>query len=198
MVQLLFDYLPIVLFFIAFKLYGIYTATGVAIVASFLQVAIYYYSHRKFEKMHIIMFILITLLGGATLLLHQEIFIKWKPTAVYWVLACIFLGSHFIGKKTAIRMLLEGNLDLPDSVWKKLNLGWMSFFILLGVANLFVVYHFDTNTWVNFKLFGTLGLTAIFILLQSFYLTKYCATPIDEPQPQTQSQQNIKEESASE
>lgn len=180
MVQLLFDYLPIVLFFITFKLYDIYTATGVAIAASFLQVGIYYYSHRKFEKMHVIMFVLITILGGATLLLHQEIFIKWKPTAVYWVLALIFLSSHFIGKKTAIKLLLENNLDLPESVWKRLNLGWMTFFILLGIANLLVVYHFDTNTWVNFKLFGTLGLTALFIILQSFYLTKYCTTPSDD------------------
>lgn len=174
MTQLLFDYLPILLFFGAFKLYGIYVATGVAMAASFVQVGSYYYMHRSFEKLHIIMLALITLLGGATLLLHEEIYIKWKPTAVYWVLAMIFLGTQYIGKKNAIKHLLEKNIDLPEVVWKRLNFGWVGFFIFLGIANLYVVYHFDTNAWVNFKLFGTLGLTILFILLQSFYLAKHC------------------------
>lgn len=179
--QLLFDYLPILLFFIAFKTMGIYIATGVAMVTSFIQLSLYYAMHRSFEKMHVIMFLLITILGGATLLLHEEIYIKWKPTAVYWVLALVFLSTHFISKKTAIQHLLEKNIDLPHNLWRTLNLAWATFFIALGVANLYVVYHFNTNTWVNFKLFGTLGLTIIFILLQSVYLAKY--TDGDLPTP---------------
>lgn len=171
--KLLFDFFPIFLFFLSYKWYDIYVATAVAIGASFAQVFIYWLGHRRFEKMHVITLVLITLLGSATLILHEEIFIKWKPTAINWIFALVFALSHVIGKRTMIQHLLDGNIELPDKIWRRLNFGWVLFFVTLGAVNLFVVYHFSTDIWVNFKLFGMLGLTLVFIIAQSLYLAKY-------------------------
>lgn len=171
--KLLFDFFPIVLFFAAFKFFGIYVATGVAIAASTLQVAGVWFKNRKFEFMHLLTMGIIVVLGGATLLLHNEMFIKWKPTVINWVLAVVFFGSQFIGKKPLIHRMMENNIELPEFVWRRLNLSWVSFFALMGAANLYVVYHYDTDTWVNFKLFGILGLTVVFVILQAIYLTRH-------------------------
>lgn len=171
--KLLFDFLPIFLFFIVYKLYGIYAATGVAIVASLLQLVVYRIKNKKFEVMHIITFFSILLLGGATLLLHNEIFVKWKPTILYWILGVLFIGSSLFAKKTLIQRMMEGSIQMPLAVWRRLNILWSIFFVLLGAANLFVVYHYSTDTWVNFKLFGTMGLTILFVIVQSFYIAKY-------------------------
>lgn len=171
--KLLFDFLPILLFFIAYKIYGIYTATAIAIAASLLQVTIYRLKHKRFETMHVITFFSILILGGATLFLHNEIFIKWKPSILYWILALLFLGTSLLNKKPLIQRLMNGAIDLPQPVWQRLNISWSLFFLILGVANLFVVYHYDTNTWVNFKLFGTLGLTLLFVIIQSLYMAKH-------------------------
>jgi intracellular septation protein len=171
--KLLFDFLPILLFFLAFKLFDIYIATAVGMVASLLQVAFYWLKHRRFESLHVITFVLVTVLGGATLLFHNATFIKWKPTAIYWAFAIAFLGSRFIGQKPLLQSLMEKNLTLPQTVWQRLNLSWVIFFGLMGTVNLYVVYHFSTNTWVNFKLFGALGLTIVFLIAQALYMTKY-------------------------
>lgn len=171
--KLLFDFLPILLFFLAFKLFDIYIATSVGMVASLLQVAFYWLKHRRFESLHVITFVLVTVLGGATLFFHNATFIKWKPTAIYWAFAIAFLGSRFISKKPLIQSLMEKNLTLPQTVWRRLNLSWVIFFSLMGIINLYVVYHFSTNAWVNFKLFGALGLTIVFIVAQALYMTKY-------------------------
>ncbi len=173
MSKLLFDFLPIMLFFIAFKLFDIYIATGVAIAASALQLLLHWYKHKRFEKMHVITFIMIAVLGSATLLLHNELFIKWKPTAINWVFALLFAGSHIFAKRPFIAHLLAKQITLPDAIWTRLNLLWIVFFTAIGAINLFVVYHFDTQTWVNFKLFGMLGLTFVFVLLQSLYLSRH-------------------------
>lgn len=173
MKKLFFDFLPILLFFIAYKFFGIYIATGVAIFASTVQVSTIWYLHRRVESMHIITLVLICVLGGATLFFRDEMFIKWKPTAINWAFALVFLGSQYIGRKPIIRRLMEKNLELPDFVWVKLNLSWVAFFIALGTINLYVIYNFNTDTWVNFKLFGMLGLTIVFVIIQSFFLTKY-------------------------
>jgi intracellular septation protein len=170
--KLLFDFLPIFLFFITYKIYGIYAATAVAIGGSLIQVTFQRIKYKRFESMHLITFFSILLLGGATLLMHNEIFIKWKPTILYWLLAILFLGSSIIGKKPILQRLMEANIQLPLPIWRKLNLSWSIFFLLLGCANLYVVYHFTTNTWVNFKLFGTLGLTILFVIAQSLYMAK--------------------------
>lgn len=175
MQKILLDFLPIVLFFTAFKFFNLMVATAVAIGASLLQVLILRLTTGKFEKVSVISFLSIAILGGATLLLKNEIYIKWKPTAVYWFLSGIFLLSQLFGKKPLLQRLGETRLMLKDSVWRQLNLSWFGFFFILGVANLYVVYNFDNNVWVNFKLFGIFGIFVVFIILQALFMTK-CLT----------------------
>ena len=174
--KLLFDFFPIILFFIAYKAVGIYAATAVAIVASLAQVGFTRWRHGRVERMHVISMALILVLGGATLFLHNEMFIKWKPTAVNWAFALAFLGSHFIGRTPLIARMLSESVTLPDEVWRRLNLSWVAFFVAMGAANLYVVYHYSTDTWVNFKLFGMMGLTFAFVIGQAFYLARHIET----------------------
>ena len=171
--KLLFDFFPIILFFGAYKLYGIYVATTVAIVATIGQVGYTWIKRRKVENMHWITLVLIVVMGGLTLYLQDEQFIKWKPTLINWLFGLAFLGSQFIGKKPFVERMMAGNIELPSPVWKRLNLSWATYFITLGCVNLYVIYNFDTDTWVNFKLFGMLGLTLTFVVLQAIYLSKY-------------------------
>lgn len=171
--KFLFDFFPILLFFIAYKTHGIYAATGVAIAASVLQVGWFWMKNRRFENMHLVTLALIVVLGSLTLWLQDERFIKWKPTLVNWLFAAVFFGSHFIGKQPLVRRMMGSAIELPDIVWGRLNLVWTLFFIAMGFANLYVVYNFDTETWVNFKLFGMMGLTIAFVILQAFYLARY-------------------------
>ncbi len=171
--KLLFDFLPIALFFIAYKFGNIYIATGIAIVTSLIQVLWTKSRQGRFETMPLITLGIISVLGGATLIFQNELFIKWKPTAVYWALALVFLGSQFLSPKPIIQRMTEQNLQLPSAAWKKLNLSWVLFFTLMGCANVYVLKNFDTDTWVNFKLFGTLGLTLVFIILQVIYMARY-------------------------
>lgn len=171
--RLLFDFLPIVVFFIAYKLFGIYVATAAAIIISLLQVISYWIKHRNVPSIQLISLVLILFFGGGTLLLHNELFIKWKPTALYWLLACAALVTHYFRKKPLIQHLLETNIALPAPLWSSLNRNWIIFFTLMGSINLWVAYTFDTNTWVNFKLFGLLGITFVFILVQAIYLARY-------------------------
>ena len=181
--KIFFDFLPVLLFFIAYKVYGIFVATAVAIVASFLQVTILWFKNRRLEKMHLITLALIVLLGGATLLLQDETFIKWKPTAVNWLFALVFLGSEFIGKKNVVQRMMESHITVTASqVWTRLNLLWVSFFIAMGVINLYVAFNFETDTWVNFKLFGMMGLTLVFVFIQGVYLAYHIA-PDEEKKP---------------
>ena len=167
------DLLPIILFFAVYKFAGIYAATAAAIAASVLQVMYSYFFNKKVDSMQWITLIIITLLGGATLLFHNELFIKWKPTAIEWAFALVFLISQWVGKKTLTQRLLESNLQLPQTLWHRLNLSWVIFFGLMGIVNIYVIYHFSTNVWVNFKLFGMLGLTAVFVIWQACYISKY-------------------------
>ena len=177
--KFLFDLFPIALFFIAYKMGDIYLATITAIVASIVQVVWSRYKTGQFEKLPLITLGTIVILGGATLFFRNELFIKWKPTALYWILALALVISQFIGNKPLMQRLLEQNVALPIKIWHQLNLSWALFFAAMGIANLYVVYHFDTDTWVNFKLFGTLGLTLVFIVLQGFYMTKHFKQPIN-------------------
>lgn len=171
--KFLFDFFPIFLFFVAYKVYDIYVATAVAILASFVQVGWFWLQHRRFEKMHLITLALMVVFGGATLLLQDETFIKWKPSVVNWLFGLVFLGSHFIGDKPIVQRMMESNIELPQPIWIRLNMAWGVFFILLGGVNLYVAYHFDTDTWVNFKLFGLMGLTFLFIIVQALYLSRH-------------------------
>jgi intracellular septation protein len=177
--KLLFDFFPILLFFIAFKVYDIYVATAVAIAASFIQVGLSWLRMRKIEPMHLVTLAIIVVFGGLTLYLQDEQFIKWKPTAINWLFGIVFLASQWLGEKPMIERMMgsNANLNLPSPVWRTLNLWWTLFFFFLGGVNLFVMYTFDTATWVNFKLFGMLGLTFLFVVLQSFYLSRHLPMP---------------------
>lgn len=170
------DLLPVLLFFIAYKFYGIYPATIVAIVASVVQVGISWIKNARVETIHIVTMVLILVLGGATLTFHNDLFIKWKPSVINWVFALAFLGSQWIGTKPLTQRMLENNVKLPAIIWQRLNTSWVVFFTLLGFANLYVIYHFDTDTWVNFKLFGMMGLTLLFVLGQALYMANHIET----------------------
>jgi intracellular septation protein len=173
MFKILIDFFPIALFFIAFKFFNLMIATQVAIVASLVQLIWLRIAHGKFQKMGLVSFFSILIFGGATLLLKDDIFVKWKPTAVYWILALALFLSHIFGKKTLLQRFGENSIQLPGRIWRQLNFTWGTFFVSLGILNLYVVYNFDTDVWVNFKLFGTLGLTLLFILMQSIYMAKH-------------------------
>ncbi|ALP53412.1 septation protein A [Candidatus Tenderia electrophaga] len=175
--KFLFDFFPILLFFIAYKAYDIYVATAVAIVASFIQVGWLWLQHRRVEKMHVITLLLIVVLGGATLALQDPTFIMWKPSLVNWAFALVFVGSHFIGKKTIVQRMMEKNVALPGHIWPRLNIAWSVFFVFIGFLNLYVAYNFDEATWVNFKLFGMIGLTFVFIIAQAFFIGRYMKEP---------------------
>ena len=176
--KLLFDFFPILLFFVTFKLHedpqeGILTATAVIILATIIQVAISWFRHPRIEKLHLVTLILVICFGGITLILEDEIFIKWKVSVVNWLFALAFLASQYFGEKNFIRRLMDKNVNLPDIIWTRLNLSWISFFTLMGFLNLYIIYNFNTDTWVNFKFYGQLGLTVLFIVGQGFYLMRH-------------------------
>ncbi|MCC6202359.1 MAG: septation protein A [Gammaproteobacteria bacterium] len=176
--KFLFDLLPVIAFFAAYQipddsLTGIEYATVAAIIVSALQVAYLWLRHRRVERMYLITFALLLVLGGATLLFHDERFIKWKPTLVNWAFALAFLGSTLFGSKCLIERMMGAQIQLPSPIWRRLNHAWTIFFVAVGGANLFVAYHFETKVWVNFKLFGVLGLTLLFALAQGWYLLRH-------------------------
>ncbi|MEM9604279.1 MAG: inner membrane-spanning protein YciB [Pseudomonadota bacterium] len=218
--KLLYDFLPIVLFFAAYNLYGIYVATGVAIVASLVMVCIGWLRHRKVERMHLVSLVIITVMGGLTLWLQDKAFVMWKPTLINWLFAAVFAGTAAFGKPL-VQRLLDGQLTLEKPVWSTLNWMWVGFFVVSGAANLFVARHYlsaedalrqavpeitaeqldpfdcerdftgDALTlcrtaadresfWVNFKLFGLLGLTVVFIVGQAVYLGRHMETEDDD------------------
>jgi intracellular septation protein len=176
--KLLFDFFPVLLFFLTFKSYddpqeGILAATAVIIVATCVQVAVTWWRQRRVEKVHLVTLGLLVTMGGVTLLLQDEIYIKWKSTVFFWVLAAAFLGSHFIGHKNLVQRFFDSKFEPPAKVWGVLNALWIAFFLATGALNLFVVYNFSTDTWVNFKLFGLTGLMFVFVFAQILYLFRY-------------------------
>lgn len=171
--KLLYDFFPILLFFIAYKLGDIYTATAVAIAASAVQTLAFWIRHRRFEKMHLVTFGLLLFFGGLTLILRDPVFIKWKPSVVNWLFAVVFLGSHWIGEKPVVERMMSHAIQAPPPVWVRLSWMWITFFIFIGLLNLYVAYNYSEETWVNFKLFGMLGITFAFVIGQGFYLGRY-------------------------
>jgi intracellular septation protein len=169
----LFEFFPILLFFIAFKLYDIYVATAVVIVATILQVGYTWFRYRKVETMQWITLGLIIVMGGATILLHDEQFIKWKLSIIEWLFGLAFFGSQFIGKKPFVERMMSKSLTLPSFVWRRLNLFWGSFFMTVGFINVYVMFNYTTDQWVTFKTFGVPGLMVLFILVQMVFLYKY-------------------------
>ncbi|MES2783881.1 MAG: septation protein A [Pseudomonadota bacterium] len=174
--KLLIDFFPIILFFIAFKFADIYVATGVAIVATIAQIAWLRYSRGKVEPMQWISLGVIVLFGGATIISQNETFIKWKPTVLYWLMAGVLAAGQLLFRKNLLKSLMGAQMVLPDHAWRVMNWSWIGFFTLMGVINLWVAYNFDTDTWVNFKLFGGLGLMAVFVVAQALYLGRYMKT----------------------
>lgn len=166
------DYIPLILFLVTFKIFGIFAATGALIAGTVLLYGYFYFSEGRLEKNHKIILAVTVVFGGLTLALHDETFIKWKAPIVNWILAVLFLGSHFIGNKLAIERLMGHAIALPAAVWKGLNLAWAAFFIALGAANLYVAFHYE-SIWVDFKVFGSLGLTLLFVVLQMAVISRY-------------------------
>jgi intracellular septation protein len=196
-VKILFDLFPIILFFVAYQFGashpadasawlaalgitlegdakpGVYLATVVAIAATFMQIAWAWIKYRKIDTMLWVSLALIVVFGGATLLLHDETFIKWKPTVLYWLFALSLGLAPMLFERNLIRLMMEKNVTLPDAIWTRLNLAWAAFFTLMGIANLWVAMHYSTDAWVNFKMFGSLGLMVLFIFGQTLYLSRH-------------------------
>ena len=205
--KLLADFLPIILFFAAFKIAGndkdaaaafasehfgflvsggsvgpgeapVLLATVVVILATLAQVLVLKLRGRRVDTMLWVSLVLVVVLGGLTIWFHSETFIKWKPTLLYWVMAGAFLLGPLLFGKNLLRLLLGEQLQLPDAVWQRLNWAWVAFFTVMGALNLWVAYNFSTDTWVNFKLFGSIGLMLVFTVAQGLYLSRYLP---DEP-----------------
>ncbi len=173
MKNFLFDIFPIIIFFIVYKIWGIYVATATAIAIAVLQTAYIWFAKHKVEKMQITTLVLIVFFGGATLIFHNPIFIKWKVSVLYWLFALILFGSHFISTQTIVQRMLGEQIQLPPKIWLRLSWSWIIFFAFIGFLNLFVILHYSTAIWVDFKLFGILGLTIVFFVAQGFYLVRH-------------------------
>jgi intracellular septation protein len=178
--KFLFDLFPVILFFIAFKFFGIFTATAVAIAATIAQIIYSKIRHGKVEKMLLVSGVIIGILGGVTLLLHDKTYIMWKPTVLYWVLAATLIISNLFFKKNFIQQMMTKMIDAPTSIWNKLNLAWAIFLVLLGFLNLYVAFNYTENAWVNFKLFGVTSIMFIFIIGQTMALKKYLIEPVED------------------
>lgn len=171
--KFLFDLFPVILFFVAFKFFGIYTATAVAIVATIAQIVYCKIRHGKVEKMLLLSGAIITVFGGATLIFKDPTFIQWKPSILYWLFAAGLLGAQFLFNKNPMRAMMEKQINLPEKLWSFINLAWALLFIGLGFLNLYVAFNYSQNTWVNFKLFGITGIMFVFIIGQTLLLSKY-------------------------
>ena len=179
--KLLFDFFPLLAFYGAYQIYksyyddgnAIFVATGAIIVATIIQVSYNWLKHKKVEKMHIITVGMVTFFGGLTILLHDADFIKWKVTVINWVFGLLLLGSQFIGQKTIIERMLSASITIEKNIWNRLNASWALFFIGIGFLNIYIFKNYDEPTWVDFKVYGILGLTILFVILQGFYLPRH-------------------------
>ena len=204
--KLLFDLFPVILFFAVFKLAGaepdaaqafaahylaflvadgeisakqapILLATAVAILATLAQVLWLLIRRRHVDQMLWVSLVIIVVFGGATIYFHDELFIKWKPTVLYWCFALALLGAQLFMRKNLIRALMGKQMSLPDPVWDKLNLAWASFFAAMGALNLYIAFNFPLELWVNFKMFGFIGLMIAFVIAQTVFLSRYLKDP---------------------
>ena len=179
--KVLFDLFPLILFFGAYKFYGIFEATAVAILGSLIQVGLFWFRQRRFETMHLITLGVILIFGGMTLIFRDDTFIKWKPTIVEWIFAAMIFTSHFTGRRTALEFLLGSQIQLPEQIWRKVNLSWGLFFFVVGLLNLYIAFFFRldlssevrTDLWVNFKVFGMMGLTILFSIVQMLLIARH-------------------------
>jgi intracellular septation protein len=175
-----FDLLPVILFFVAFKMYDIYAATAVAIAVTIAMIIYAKIRHGKIEKILLINGVIISVLGGVTLLLHDKTYIMWKPTVLYWLMAIVLVVSNLFFKKNFIQQMMGQMIAAPKPIWDKVNLVWVAFLIFLGFLNLYVAFNYSENTWVNFKLFGVTSMLFLFMAAHAFVLKNYLITPADE------------------
>lgn len=180
--KVFFDLIPVILFFIGFKFYGIFFATAIAIGATLAMIVYSKLRHGTVEKMLWINGIIISVLGGITLLLHDQTYIMWKPTVLYWLAAAILLVSNVFFKKNFIQQMMGKMLNPPQNIWHTLNWLWVFFLIALGFLNLYIAFNFNLDTWVNFKLFGVTGLLFLFMIGQTIALRKYLIEPTESEQ----------------
>ncbi|AOE86445.1 septation protein A [Pseudomonas sp. TCU-HL1] len=180
------DFIPLVLFFIVYKLEpraielaghtymlgGIFSATAVLIISSVIVYGAIFLLQRRLEKGQWLTLAACLVFGGMTLAFHSETFLKWKAPVVNWLFALAFAGSHFIGDKPLIQRVMGHALSLPQAIWVRLNLAWIAFFLICGFANLFVAFTFH-EFWVDFKVFGSLGMTVLFLVGQGVYLARH-------------------------
>jgi len=179
--KFLYDFFPLLLFFAAFKIYGIYAATATAIAASFVQVGYYWYRHRRFETMHLVTLVVIAVFGGMTLVLQDSTFIKWKPTIVSWIFAAALFVSHFVAQRPLVQRLMGSQIELPAAVWSRLNISWALFFFVLGALNVYVAFYYGLDLdparreelWVDFKVFGITAMTLVFVIAQAFVMAPH-------------------------
>ena len=170
--KFLFDLFPVLLFFAAFQLWDIYVATGVAIAASFAQIGWLALRRKKIDTMLWASLAIIVVFGGLTLFLRDKTFIQWKPTVLYWLFAAVLSGGALAGRNL-IKAMMSQQIQLPEPVWARLNWSWVGFFAFMGAANLYVAYNYSESVWVNFKLFGGVGLMLLFVLAQGLVLARY-------------------------
>lgn len=204
--KLLFDLFPVILFFAVFKFAGaqpeaaqafashylaflvadgeitaqqapILLSTAVAILATLAQVLWLLLRRRHVDTMLWVSLVIIVVFGGATIYFHDEMFIKWKPTVLYWCFALALVGAQLVLRKNLIRSLMGQQMSLPDPVWDKLNLAWSAFFAAMGALNLYIAFNFPLELWVNFKMFGFIGLMIAFVIAQTAYLSRYLKEP---------------------
>lgn len=173
--KLFFDLLPVILFFIAYKAADIFVATAVVIAATVAQIGFTWWKHRKVDTMLWVSLVLVVVFGGATLVLHDENFIKLKLTIFYWLFAAVMFGASVFMGKNLIRSLLtaQTEISMPEHVWRMLNRMWIVFFAFMGGLNLFIAQRFSTDIWVDFKLFGSFGLMVVFLVVQGFIISKH-------------------------
>jgi len=174
-----FEFIPLIIFFIVYKMVDIYAATAALMVTTGLLLAYNYFKNGKVEKMHVITFLMVFVFGTFTLVLHDDVFIKWKVTVVYALFAIALLVSQFVYKKPIIKQMLGKEIILPDNVWNNLNIAWAVFFVALGLLNIYVAFSLAQEIWVNFKVFGLLGATLVFTVLSGVYIYKYLPKETD-------------------
>jgi intracellular septation protein len=175
--KFLFDFFPLILFFVAFELYDVYVATAVAIAATFAQIGWLKLRRRRIDTMLWVSLVIIVVFGGLTLALHDETFIKWKPTVLYWIFGLVLAGSELGFRRNLVRAMLGEQVRMPEPVWRRLNWSWALFFVFMGAANLWVAFTFPLATWVKVKVFGGIGMLLLFVLLQALYLSRYIEDP---------------------
>lgn len=178
--KIIFEFFPIIIFFIAYKASNIFTATSIALIVEIVRIVHNIVLCHTLTKVRIFNFFLVLVLGTTTIYFHNPVFIKWKVTILYWLFGITFISSAILRKKYIIREVIKKEINLPIKDWRNIDISWGVFFILLGILNLIVAYHCSTDSWVKFKLFGTPGIITIFILVQISFVAIFTSKKREE------------------